>query len=168
MRITLGTLRKIITEALDQELSDQIEELMLEPYTSSVESFVEFKLENEETDFTPAELQAIAKNIWLEDGGDERGIVPARYVKIVKTELIDGYGMKFVPREPIRKTRGFNSSYHGTHPFAGSGAGGSGFGTSFDGPSFTSFGGGPGAIGGGYKWDPDDPKNLSMGSKRKK
>lgn len=168
MQITLGTLRKIITEALDQELSDQIEELMLEPYTSSVESFVEFKLENEETDFTPAELQAIAKNIWLEDGGDERGIVPVRYVKIVKAELIDGYGMKFIPREPTRKTRGFNSSYYGTHPFAGSGAGGSGFGTGFDGPSFTSFGGGPGAIGGGYKWDPDDPKNLSMGSKRKK
>lgn len=81
-------------------------------------------------------------------------------------ELVN-IGLKFVPREPVKFVRGSMSSAHGSHPFAGSGGGGSGFSSDRSGPGFTSYGGGPGAVGGGYEWRADDPRNLSMGSKRK-
>ena len=167
MKLTLRTLRKIINESIDKELEREIKLLMRDPHTASVELFVEFKMEEGEDFFDAAELQAIAKRRWLKEGGDRRGIVPSRYTKQVKTELIE-YGLKFIPREPERTTRGYAAGYHGTHPFAGAGSGGTGFSTSRDGPGFTSYGGGPGAIGGGYDWDANDPKNLSMGAKRKK
>lgn len=125
-----------------------------------------FKMENEEYEFTTVELQALAKNIASARLGYDVDRVGSTDVKQVKDELV-GFGFKFIPRGAAKATRGHKSSAHGTHPFAGAGGGGSGFGSDFGGGTFTSFGGGPGAMGGEYKWDKNDSKNLPMGSKRK-
>ncbi len=167
MQARLCDLRFVIAEALEDELELQIAELAEEPEFSSVEDFVQSKMDNEEDTFSVVELQALSRATFATTTGHEVSEVPFQHVKAVRDE-VEGYGLRYVPRAAVRKTRGHLSSAHGTHPFAGSGGGGTGFGSGWGGMSFTSFGGGPGAVGGGYKWDPNDPKNLAMGSKRRK
>jgi len=150
----------------DDTFSEEIAELSTMPEFQDVNSFISTKLENEEYEFTAVELQALAKNVDSSRLGYEVDRPGSTIVKQVKSDLVD-MGFNFIVRGIAKATRGHKSSAHGTHPFAGSGGGGSGFGSDFEGGTFTSFGGGPGAMGGGYKWNKDDPKNLPMGSKRK-
>ena len=150
----------------DEAFEDEVEALMDEPEFRSIEAFVNHKLDNDEYAFTATELQALARNAESKRIGQRATMASPQATKALRNELTSDFGFSFSPREPVKFARGSMASGHGTHPFAGSGGGGSGFGSGLDGPSFTSFGGGPGAIGGGYAWDKDDPKNLSMGSKR--
>ena len=156
----------------DKAFEDEIHELMEQPEFASVDDFVEMKMQADDTSFTSSELQALARV------ATQKKLMTARVttanvaiLKQVKEELLS-YGFSFKAREPVKFVRGSRSSAHGSSPYAGMGGGGSGFGTSTGdpkgGPVGTSFGGGPGAMGGGYTWDPNDPKNLAMGAKRRK
>lgn len=171
MATTLGLLRKLITETLEDELEDKIEALRGEPEFASVEAFITDRLDSEVYQYNFMELHALGRNITAAGmGKKERRLVAAASraaLDRVKRELGE-LGFQFVGRAVPKTTRGFTSSSHGTHPFAGGGGGGSGFGSDYSGATFTSYGGGPGAVGGGYRWDPDDPKNLRMGAGRKK
>jgi hypothetical protein len=127
------------------------------PELQDVNSFINSKLENDEYNFSTVELQALAKNVDSARLKYDVDRASATTVKQVKADLID-LGFTFIARGVAKAIRGHKSSAHGTHPFAGSGGGGSGFGS-----DFTSFGGGSRT----YKWNKDDPRNLSMGSRRK-
>ena len=59
----MSGLRRIIRETLEQDVEDQIEDLMSQPEYSSAESLVEYKYDNEETEYNFAELQAVARNM---------------------------------------------------------------------------------------------------------
>ena len=151
-------------------MEDEIQEMLFLPEFQSVDDFVELKMANDDVSFTTAELQALARvkaAIKSHMSPEDITVAPVDVLKNVKDSLVS-YGLSFKPREPVKFVREGRSSAHGSSPFAGSGGGGSGFGSDLGGPTFTSFGGGPGAIGGGYKWDPNDKKNLPMGAKRKK
>jgi hypothetical protein len=167
--ILLEKLRSIIAEEIETALDDQIEELRGEPEFASIDSFIESKIDDDVFDYNFLELHALARNITQRKLGKNVDVTEAAPSDInhVKTTLSD-MGFTFIGRKPVKNVRGFNSPSHGTHPFAGSGGGGSGFGSDFGGTTFTSYGGGPGALGGGYDWDPNDSKNLSMGSKRRR
>jgi hypothetical protein len=156
----------MIKETLEDEIEDQIDIVRKDPRCKTIDAFIEAKLDDDEYEYNFIELQALARNIASKEKGYDKLASPSETAS-VKRALSD-VGLKFIGREPIKNTRGICSPSHGTHPFAGSGGGGSGSGTSFEGPSFMGFGGGPGAIGGKYRWDPNDPKNLSMGTKTKK
>lgn len=151
----------------DEAFDIEIEVLTGEPEYKTVDAFVNYKLDNDEYTFNAAELQALARNAESKRIGRTASQASHAVTSAIKQELMVTFGFKFVPREPVKFTRGGMASGHGTHPFAGSGGGGSGFGSDFGGPTFTSFGGGPGSMGGGYAWDKEDPKNLSMGAKRR-
>jgi len=138
------------------------------PEFKSVDAFANFKLDNDEYSFTAIELQALVRSIESKRLGHNVNAVSPDAVTYVKTELVRDFGFEFVPRKPTKFARGSMSSSHGSHPMAGSGGGGSGFGSDFGGGTFTAFGGGPGAIGGGGSWSVDDDKNLKMGAGRKK
>ena len=170
MELTIQQLRALISEVIEPDLEEQIVDLMGEPGFDSVNGFAEAKLDNDEFDFNFVELQALARNLTAKKKGLKAKTVSEADSAVVKSakEELESLGFTFVGRKEVKKTRGFTSSAHGTHPFAGSGGGGSGFSSDmdFDG-GFTSFGGGPGAIGGGYSWNPNDPRNLKMGAKRK-
>lgn len=158
-----------IVEALDDDDEEAIAELMKQPEFKDIDAFIANKLDNDEFDYGFLELQALARNAARKRTHDKRVTNASKEdIDGVRKALEGGMGFQYVAREPIKRTRGHLSNSHGTHPFAGSGGGGSGFGSDRSGTTFTSFGGGPGAIGGGYEWDAADPKNLSMGSKRKK
>lgn len=168
--ITVGELRSIIRETLELGIEKEIAELRSEPEFESVESFIESKLADDVFSYNFIELQALARNVSAKKlGRRAKDLVVATATDIanVKKQL-EELGFEFVKREPDKRVRGINSPIHGTSPFAGSGGGGSGFGSDFSGTTFLSYGGGPGAIGGGYDWDANDPKNLSMGSRKKK
>lgn len=150
----------------DVAFTTDIDELIGEPEFETIEAFVNYKIDNDEYEFSTSELQALALNVDAKRLGHGVTVAAQATVTSIKRELIDDFGFRFVPRQPTRYARGSMSSGHGRHPFAGSGAGGSGFGTGFGGPSFTSFGGGPGAIGSGVEWKSGDKKNLPMGSRR--
>lgn len=168
MKTTLGMLRSLIIETLEKEVENQIEALRDEPEFRSIQTFIDDRLDSDIYEYNFMELHALARNMTQASMGKKHQISAATIDKLeqVKKELNE-LGFKFVGRMIPKKTRGFTSSAHGTHPFAGSGGGGSGFGSDRSGQTFTSYGGGPGAIGGGYKWDSKDPKNLGMGAKRK-
>jgi curved DNA-binding protein CbpA len=156
-------------EAQENETQDEIEELRHTPEFRDTDAFVAMKLDNDEFSYTFVELQALARNATAQRTGNRDVTVPSQTdVTRVRATLEGEIGFKYVPRQPIKDVRGARSNAHGTHPFAGSGGGGSGFGSDFNGGTFTSFGGGPGAVGGGYEWKADDPRNLGMSAKRKK
>ena len=169
MKMLLSELRQVIREILEAEVEEQIEELQNDVAFQDVGSFIESKLENEEFDYSFVELQALARNEMHKSIGGKKSHVasPSQgVVDRIKGEL-NGMGFKFVVREPIRKGRGFTSPSHGKHPGAGMSAG-SGMGSNITGPVGFGMGGGPGAMGGGYKWDPNSKRDLSMGAGRKR
>lgn len=151
------------------DVEDEIDELRRSPEYMDVDAFMNMKLDDDDFVYNFMELQALARNMAAKRTGDPRVAVASKSdVDAVRKVLESEFGFKYVPREPARDVRGASGSAHGTHPFAGMGGGGSGFSSDREGGGgFTSFGGGPGAIGGGYAWDPKDKKNLPMGSKRR-
>lgn len=148
---------------------DEIDELRDEPELKSIEAFVQYKIDDEQTTFSASELQALARNADFKQRKLRNALPPQSVVDSVKSEL-ESYGLKFVPREKVRHFRGAMSNAHGTSPYAGFGGGGSGFSTEKGNPHSImglGIGGGKGVMGGGYDWNPNDPKNLPIrGSKR--
>lgn len=169
MFISYSMFKSVIQEAIEDELEEQIEEMQGMPEFKTVDAFIEMKLDNDDLAYSFIELQALARNTSKSRLKDKRVTEASpEDISAVRNTLEKEMGFKYVGRQPVKQTRGFKSNSHGTSPWAGTGGGGSGFGSDFHGSTFTSFGGGPGAIGGGYKWDANDPKNLGMGAKRKK
>lgn len=152
----------------DDFFEEQVDELRSQLEFKDVLSFVEAKLDNDDYSFSTAELQALSRNVDKRHMKHDVDVASPQTVAKIKDELTKEYGFKFQARTPPKHFRGSMSSGHGRHPFAGSGGGGSGFGSDMSGTSFTSFGGGPGAIGSGVEWSASDDKNLSMGSRRRK
>jgi hypothetical protein len=148
----------------NDEFEERIELAMADDETQNVEAYVEWALDNDVDSFDAVTLQAIARNI---SGQPHPG---ATIVGNVKSELMS-YGLKRAERPKLdRSRRGFNDPAHGRHPFADSVGGGSGMGkdASFGGESMGfGIGAGKGAMGSGTNWSASDPKNLSMGSKRR-
>jgi hypothetical protein len=155
-------------KAQESATDDEIEGLRTMPEFEDVDSFMEQKLEDDDYSYTWVELQALARN-----RAELRLLAPVAVaskqdIDAVRKQLEVDFGLKFIPREPRKELRGFSSNPNGTHPFAGSGGGGTGFSSDMTGGGgFTSYGGGPGAMGSGKVWDPKDKKNLPMGAKRK-
>ena len=166
-------------------LENQIEMAMLEPYNQSIDARVEYATMPEDSpEFDPeymvlttADVQAIARNIAeempeLRDKDVETWVNLRAFrnlVRQVRETLVNDWGLTFVERKRIDiSRRGPRAGVHGRHPFANSGGGGSGMGGGREGPIGFGMGGGPGAIGSKTVWNPDDPKNLPMGTKRKK
>ena len=151
----------------DDHFEEEIEELRSTPEFKDTDTFINYKLANDELSFSAAELQALARNLEAKKLGVKQvTMAGSSFAKSVKDELVD-FGFEFKPREKVKHVRGSMSSAHGTSPWAGMGGGGSGFGGERSNKvgGFTSMGGGPGAIGGGYDWDPNDKKNLGMAGK---
>lgn len=137
---------------------DPVDALAGMPEYASVEDFVD---SIEDDAFSHVDLQALARR---------RHGVPSPsqpQLRALRAEL-ESYGLRLLPREPPKEVRGVTSSVNGRHPFAGSGGGGTGFSTSWGAGGFTSFGGGPGAIGGGYDWNARDGRNLPMSAGRRR
>lgn len=151
MKIKISTLRRVIREAIESDLDDQIEDLRTQPEFSSLASFAQSKLDDDVYEYNFVELQALARNRL---GGKDISEARPADVAAVRREL-ESLGFKFVGRRPVRTVRGARSPSHGSHPFAGM-IGGSGIGDT-----------GPGAVGGDYKWSASDAKNLPMGSRRR-
>jgi hypothetical protein len=141
--------------AVEMNREEEIEEMQGLPEYASVEDFVEFAFDDEKTTFTDVELQAIARNVF------KVPVPNAMQVKGLRSE-IEGYGLKLVPREPVKNVRGARSNAHGTHPFAGQGGGGTGFSS-----GGLGLGTGPGAIGGKVRYDATKAGSLPMGSRRR-
>lgn len=169
MNSDMRLLKKLILETLEDSVESEIEELRGQPEFKSITSFIEDRLESDVFEYNFMEMHALARNMTQAAIGKKYKITAASTASLdeVKRELND-MGFKFIGRQIPRKTRGFKSNPHGTHPFAGSGGGGSGFGSDRSGTTFTSYGGGPGAVGGGYAWDPNDSRNLGMGAKKRR
>ena len=158
----MDVLKQFIIEALEDALDSSVEEKASEPEYSSVEAFVNAKFDNDEETFDFTDVHALARSLSRQKKGAHKATVASEGdVKALRAEL-EGYGLRFVGRQAQRQTRGHLSNAHGTHPFANSGAGGSGFGDS----GFTAHGKGPGAVGSKVAWDADDPRNLRMNRKR--
>lgn len=159
MKISIRQLRSIISEVLEKEAESEIDALRREPQMRNVESFITFKLDNDEYEYGFTELQALARNI-SSIRLKRRDLSEPSQIDVdnVKRQLSD-IGFKFVGRSPIKQTRGYTTA-HGTRPFEG--GGGSGFGSD----GFTSSGGGIGAIGSGRAWG--DSRDLKMGAGRRK
>ena len=51
MKITVGRLRSVISEVLEKEAESEIEALRREPQMREVESFIAFKLDNDEYEY---------------------------------------------------------------------------------------------------------------------
>ena len=169
MKISISHLRRLIRETLERDVEEQIAELMSEPEYQDLDSLVEFKYDNDETEYNFMELQAVGRNMTKKKLGREHGkhVVTACHseVDLIK-KTMEEYGIKFVGRQPIRNVRGVTSSKHGSHPHAGN-SGGTGMGWGRDGPIGFGMGGGVGAMGGGTPWHANDPRNLPMGSRRR-
>jgi len=170
MKISEKNLRKLIKEEIELALisennsfEEQIEELRDEIEYFSVESFTNFKFDDDDTTFSTIELQALARNIMAEKTGNENALPSKVVIDEVKEELLR-YGLTFTKRQVEKSVRGMTSNSHGTHPFAGQGSGGSGFSN-----LGLGLGGGPGSIGGGRgkPWSASQKGSLSMGSKRR-
>ena len=151
----------------DQAFQDEVEELMSEPEYSDVDTFVNYKFDDEQNSFNAVELQAISRNVdakRLKIDPSEMSAAAENTVKLVKAEIIS-YGLTYEPRKPTKHFRGSMSSGHGKHPFAGAGAGGTGAMAG----GLIGMGRGPGAIGGGVSstWSSSDPRSFSMGARKK-
>jgi len=151
-----GHYSKVEDDAFDEE----VEELRAMPEFESFETFVNYKLDNDEEEFSAAELQALARNYQSAIAGRNVEKASTTLTKDIKAELLK-IGFKFVARENVKGFRGSMSSAHGSNPFAGTGGGGSGF-SSGD----LKLGGGSGAIGGKRAWG-TGPGDLTMGTKKK-
>lgn len=168
MKLTISRLKHIIAEVLEGSAEEEISMLQNQPEFQDLDSFIASKLDNDELSYEFTELQALARNLARHRLKDRRvGEALPTDIANVRDTLEKQMGFKYIPRTPVKNVRGIRSNAHGTHPFAGSGGGGSGFGSDFNGSTFTGYGGGPGAIGGGYSWDPNDPRNLGMSAKRR-
>lgn len=144
-------------QRFEKDVEAWIEHMSSFPEFESLRTFQTTKLDDEDFGFDFMELNALARSLWRGMMGEERIIPPHDFIKKLRQNLID-YGFEFKPRGAMKLPRSGKNS-HGTHPFAGMGGGGSGFG--MDG----SVGGrGPGNMGGKYDWDPSDRKNLPMGA----
>lgn len=168
MKLTVGELRKIICEVLEDDAEEQIEELQASPEFKNLDSFVNMKLDDDDYSYSFVELQALARNLDALKSGEKKKLISSASKSTtgaVRSEL-DGFGFKFVGRQPLKSTRGIASSSHGTSPFVGM-AGGSGMGSGREGPIGFGMGGGPGAIGSGKPWNPSAPGSLPMGARRK-
>lgn len=156
-------------EAAISEIEDEINAMRQSPDFADVDAFMAMKLDSDDFTYDFKELQALARNAAQRRARGRPVTVANKHdITDIRKALEDDMGFKFVPREPPKDVRGSSSNSHGTHPFAGMGGGGSGFSSDREGGGgFTSFGGGPGAVGGGYAWDPNDRKNLSMGARRR-
>jgi len=152
-----------------EDAEDEFEELCSYPEFQDLDAFAASKLDDEDYTYTTTEMLALARNAARKRLRNSAITNPTpQDIAHVRKVLEGEIGLKYVPREPVRNVRGATSNPHGTHPFAGSGGGGSGFGTDFEGAwSAPGFGGGPGAMGGKSEWKPNDPKNLPMGARRK-
>jgi hypothetical protein len=152
---------------VESALDGEINALRASPEYANIEAFVTYKLDDEDLTFNTTDIQALARN---EDYSIRRipnALPPASVTEKIKGELL-ALGLEFKPREKVRNFRGSMSAAHGASPFAGTVGGGSGMGSGREGPIGFGIGGGPGAIGGGYEWNANDPKNLGMSAKRKK
>jgi hypothetical protein len=152
-------------------LQKRIEELTVDTENQSIEDRIEYALEEDDYTFDTAALHAIAINI-IQLPNDWVELVNMRqYVELVrdvKKKLLDS-GLTMKERPAIdHSRRGPMSNAHGRHPFAGTGGGGSGMGSSREGPTGFGMGGGPGAIGSKTPWSSSDSKNLPMGSRSKR
>lgn len=143
-----------------------IDELRDQPEFKSLEDFVTFKMDDEQSTYDATELQALARNIDYADRGVENALPPQNIINQIKTEL-NGYGLKFVPRETLKHFRGSMSSSHGTSPYKDFVSGGSGMGIDREGPVGWGIGSGIGAHRTKVQWDPNDPRNLSTTRSRK-
>ena len=76
------------------------------PEFSSVESFVQFCMDDEKTDFSPGDAQKIAKALKM---GNHQPII----------EELKSFGLKLAVKEATREVRGFSSNPNGTFPFSG-------------------------------------------------
>jgi hypothetical protein len=161
-------LKKVIREVLEEELDEEIQEMRKMPEYKTLEAFVTSKFDNDDFEYSFMDLHALARNMTQAKlgKGKKNEVSEAGKAELdeVKFEL-NGLGFNFIGRQPPKAVRGFTSPKNGTNRFAGTGGGGSGFGTDWEGPTGRGHGGGPGAIGGGYDWDPNDPRNLGMGAK---
>lgn len=189
MRITVGDIRRLIRETLEDDIEETIRDRFEEPEFDSIPEFVAFKVNNDEKTYDLVELHVLARKKMMKARPgvfDLRDRFPTSPSKVIidevhweiyealetmkddpKSRVDKRYELNYVPRTPPQTSRGFTSNPHGRHPFAGQGGGGTGFSTSFGGGGgFTSYGGGPGAVG-GYVWKSGDKKNLPMGSRRK-
>ena len=156
-------------EARSNDTQDRIGAMQEEPEFRDADAFAAYKLDNDDFEYSFEELQALARNATARrTGNSDISMASPQDVASVRAALEGEMGFKYIARQPVKDVRGVQSSAHGTHPFAGAGGGGSGFGSDLGGGTFTSFGGGPGAVGGDYAWNPDDPKNLPMGAKKKR
>jgi hypothetical protein len=144
----------VLEESLEDDLEEKIDELRTDSTFESVDSFAEEKLNNDEFEYNFLELQALARNVAEKRLGHDVTVAPTRDIEAVKLALGD-LGFKFVGRQVTKHVRGVTSNAHGTHPFAGSGAGGTGF--SSDG---LGVGSGPGAMGSKSAWNPNAPGSL--------
>lgn len=155
MKITIASIKKLLSETIEDHLDDLIEKLRLEPEMSSVDSFIQSKFDNDDFEFNFIELHALARNLTQERLPD-LDVSEARIKELteIKTQLSD-LGFKFVGRAFEKSVRGITSNPHGKHPFAGSGAGGSGFSNM-------------GAMGSGKSWDSQNSSNLSMGASKRR
>jgi hypothetical protein len=145
----------------DGSFNDQIAEKQEYPEFQSVEAFVNTAIEDIETPsdeaptFSATDLHALARNIF---GVAAAGVTQLRQIR---TEL-EGFGLRYVPREAIKAARGVTSNPHGRNPFADMGGGGSGFSS-----GGLKMGGGPGTMGAGT-WDPESGKSFGMGAGKRK
>lgn len=99
MRISLDDLRRVISEEfhrLAEAPETDPEELATSPEYASLEDFVQFKMDEDEFEFSFIDLQAL--NMSLQ-----------RPVSSIRAEL-EGYGMKLSARTPEKRTRGFTTS----------------------------------------------------------
>jgi hypothetical protein len=154
----------------EDAFDDNIDEMIKQPEFKDVDSFVNYKLDNEEFEFSTQELQALVHNTEKKRLGYNVSSVSSGATSNLRSILVNDYGFKFVPRAPVKFSRGGMASSHGTNPYAGMGGGGSGAGSEMSKHvgGFHGMGGGPGAMGGGYNWDKDDKRNLPMGAAKKK
>lgn len=163
MKIRLSELRSIIREVLEDDVEEEIDEMMASPEYGDIDSFVEYKFDNDEAVYNFMELQAVARNLTQEKLGKPVTVAAKGDIDLVKSAA-ESYGLKFVGREPIRRVRGVTSSAHGTSPFVGM-HGGTGMG-GFGGSDGIGMGGGPGAMGSGKKWERSSaPRTVRSGVK---
>ena len=141
---------------VDKEFDKSVVEMMNEPEYEGLSSFIDYKADDEQTEFSTNELQAVARNMFAAISGQKNVIAPDEFVNKLRTEL-ESYGLKYVPRLKTKDYRGAFANKHGRSKYADIVGGGSG-----QSSGGIGLGTGPGAIGGKYAWDPNDPKNLGM------
>lgn len=151
--------RKNIIREIDEDLDDEIIELMKQPEFASIVSFAEMKFDDDEESYGTAELQALARNLYLQDNPKVKALdlttAPSVYREKVKKEL-EGWGLRFEPRKARKAHRGFSDPFHGSNRYAGN-HGGSGFENSYNRTPSSQ-----------RTFDPNDSGALGMGSKRRR